>query len=204
MKKSLVIAAMLVLVITVSSVPNAQADCKIPQALVDLAKKINEECKKLAGTDSKFKDCAATIDKFKALSQKWNSLVGNSPLKIGPRDMAFNTDQLGTLIAPADRRFVSELIETNKGVTITVTKRKPAVGEEPTKGGCVVNICVIDPETQAETQLASVEIDKDAAVGTQVTRSFSAAQVGGKIVITRLDGKGLAARFPYTFRASKN
>lgn len=203
MRKSMIIAAALVLALGVSVIPSANADCKIPQALVDLAKKIKEECKKLEGTNSKFKDCAAKIDKFKALSEKWNTLVGNSPLRIGPRDMAFNTDQLGTLIAPGDRRFVSGLIETTKGVTITVTKRKPAVGEEPTKGGCVVNICVIDPETQAETQLATAEIDKDAAVGTQVVKTFSAAQVGGKIVITRLDGKGIAARFPYTFRASK-
>ena len=63
---------------------------------------------------------------------------------------------------------------------------------------------MLDPETQAETELASAEIDKDAPVGTQVVKSFSAAQVGGKIVVTRLDGKGLAARFPYTFRATKN
>ena len=203
MRKSMLITAMLVLALGVSVIPSANADCKIPQSLVDLAKKLKEECQKLAGTNSKFKDCAATIDKFQKLSVKWNSLVGNSPLKIGPRDMAFNTDQFGTLIAPADRRFVSELVEANKSVTITVTKRKPAVGEEPTKGGCVVNICVIDPETQAESPLATAEIDKDAPVGTQVTKTFSAAQVGGKIVITRLDGKGIAARFPYTFRASK-
>jgi hypothetical protein len=138
------------------------------------------------------------------LIDKWNGLVQNSPLRLGPRDTAFGQDQVGTVVAPGDRRFVSQPIEPTKGVTISVKKRAPIAGDQPTKGGCVVTVCAVDLDSAAETSLASFTFEPDAKVGTEFNKSFAASQVGNKVIIVKLDGKGLAARFPYTYKATKN
>jgi len=199
MKKSL-IAMSLMFVFTFSfvSMPSANAQCNVPPVVKDLAKKLAEKCKALEGTNSKFADCSKKITTFKTLVQSWNELVGNSSLKIGPREMAWDTPQIGNLVAPIDRRFVSQLIEEGKGATISVKK----TGEG--KAVCEVYICAVDIDTQAETSLGSFTFDKDANPGTVQTKSFSASQVGKKVIVVRLNSKGLAARFPFEFKASKN
>ena len=199
MKKSLiVIAALFVFTFSFASTPSANAQCNVPPVVKDLAKKVAEKCKSLEGTNSKFADCSKKIQTFKTLVETWNGLVGNSSLKIGPRDMAWDTPQTGNLVAPIDRRFISQLIEDGKGATITVKK----TGEG--KATCEVYVCAVDIDTQAETSLASFTFDGNANVGAQFSKSFSAAQVGKKVIVVRLNSKGLAARFPFEFKASKN
>lgn len=200
MKKNLiVIASLFVITFSFGSMPAANAqDCQTPPILKELAKKLLDKCKELKGTNSKFADCSKTIDTFRQLESAWNGLVGNSSLHIGPRDMEWNTVQSGDLVTPADRRFISEPIEDGKGATISVKKSGDG------KGRCTVSVCAIDIDTQSESALATFSFDEDAKVGTEVTRSFSSAQVGKKILIVRLNGQGIARRFPYQFKASKN
>ncbi len=199
MKKSLIaMSLMFVFTFSFARVPVANAQCNVPPVVKDLAKKLADKCKALEGTNSKFADCAKKIETFKNLTETWNNLVGNSSLKIGPRDMEWNTPQTGNLVAPADRRFVSQLIEEGKGATITVKK----TGEG--RASCEVYICAVDIDTQAETSLGSFTFDQDAKPGAVQSKSFSASQVGKKVIVVRLNGKGLASRFPYEFKASKN
>jgi outer membrane lipoprotein-sorting protein len=198
MKKSLIVAAsMFLFAVIFASTPSANAQCNVPPVVKDLAKKLSDKCKSLEGTNSKFADCSKKIDTFKNLVQAWNNLVGNSSLRLSPRDMEWNTAQTGNLVAPGDRRFISQIIEDGKGVTISVKK----TGEG--KAACEVYICAVDIDTQVETSLGSFTFAQDAKPGEQ-SKSFSAAQVGKKIVVVRLNGKGLASRFPYEFKASKN
>ncbi len=180
------------------SMPTADAQCNVPPVLKELAKKLSDKCKSLEGTNSKFADCSKKIETFKNLTQTWNNLVGNSSLKIGPRDMEWNTPQIGNLVAPADRRFISQPLEEGKGATISV--KKTADG----RAACEVYICAVDIDTQAESTLGSFTFDNDAKVGTVLSKSFSGAQVGKKIIVVRLNGKGIASRFPYEFKAVKN
>ena len=200
MKKNMLIATLLMtMVFSVTLVPAASAqDCNVPNSIAGLIQKLREECKKLEGAQANNSTCTSKRSTFLKLVDAWNSIVSGSSLQIGPRDMQWNTPQTGNLLAPADRRFISQLIEKDKGVTISVKKSGDG------KADCVVNICSVDLDTGAETKLSSDTIDGNAAVGTEVKKSFSSAQVGNKIIIVRLDGKGAAKRFPYTFTASKN
>jgi len=200
MKKSLIaIAAVFVFTFGFASTPSANAQsCQTPPVVKELAKKLLEKCKSLEGTSSKFADCSKKVQTFKQLEDAWNGLVGNSSLKIGPREMEWNTVQTGNLLAPGNRRFISKPIEEGKGASISIKKS----GEG--KARVEVSICAVDIDTQAETNLASFTIDSDAKVGTDFTKSFSASQVGKRVLIVFLDGKGLGARFPMQFKASKN
>lgn len=199
MKKSLIVTASLFLfAFSFAATPSANAQCNVPPVVKELAKKLLDKCKSLEGTNSKFADCSKKIDTFKNLVQTWNGLVGNSSLKIGPREMEWNTPQTGNLVAPADRRFVSQLIEEGKGATITVKKTGDG------RASCEVYICAVDIDTQAETSLGSFTFEAGANAGKEISKSFSAAQVGKKVIVVRLNGKGLASRFPYEFKAVKN
>jgi hypothetical protein len=200
MKKSLfIVAGMFLFTVIFTSTPNANAqNCQTPPVLKELAKKLAEKCKSLEGSNSKFADCSKKIQVFKQLEDAWNSLVGNSSLKIGPREMEWNTVQTGNILAPGDRRFISKPIEDGKGATINIKKSGEGRAE------LVVNVCAVDIDTQAETNLASFTFDSDAKVGSTFNKSFSAAQVGKKIIVVFLNGKGLAKRFPLEFKASKN
>lgn len=204
MRKNM-IAITLLLAVGFVALPSASADsCDIPAFVKDFVKNLRDECKKLEGPNAATSTCTKKQATLLKLVDKWNGLVQNSPLRLGPRDTAFGQDQFGTVVAPGDRRFVSQPIEPGKGVTISVKKRAPVVGDEPTKGGCVVTVCAVDLDSAAETSLASFTFEKDDKVGTEFSKSFSASQVGNKVVIVKLDGKGIAARFPYTYRATKN
>jgi hypothetical protein len=205
MKRSL-LAITLLFAIAFAALPSADAQsCDIPAFVKDLVKKLKDECKKLEGPDAETSKCTAKRARFLELVQKWNTLVGNSQLRLGPREMEFGVTQTGTLVAPADRRFVSQLIEPDKGATITVTKQEATIPPKKTKGICVVNICAIDLDTGAETGLATHTFDSNADIGASVSKSFSASQVGNKVIIVRLDGKGgVGDRFPYSFKSTKN
>ena len=204
MKKNL-LAISLVFAIGVVALPSASAQsCDIPAFVKDFVKNLRDECKKLEGPNAATSTCTKKQAALLKLVDKWNGLVQNSPLRLSPRDTTFGQDQLGTVIAPGDRRFVSQPIEPGKGVTISVKKRAPAIGEKDTKGGCVVTVCAVDLDSASESSLASFTFDPDAKVGTEFSKSFSTSQVGNKVIIVKLDGKGIAARFPYTYRATKN
>jgi len=204
MKKNLLVIS-LVFAIGVVALPSASADtCDIPGFVKDFVKNLKEECKKLEGPQASTSTCTKKQAQLIKLVDKWNTLVQNSPLRLGPRDTAFGSEQFGTVIAPGDRRFVSQPIEPTKGVTISVKKRAPLAGDQPTKGGCVVTVCAVDLDSATETSLASFTFESDAKVGTEFSKAFSASQVGNKVIIVKLDGKGLAARFPYTYKATKN
>lgn len=200
MKKNMLIATLLMtLVVSITVVPAASAqDCNVPGSLAGLLQQLRAECKKLEGDQASTSTCTSKRATFLKLVDAWNKIVSGSSLQIGPRDMAWATPQTGNLLAPADRRFISQLIEEGKGVTISVKKR------EDGRADCVVNICAVDLNTSAETKLSSDTIDGNAAVGTELVKTFSAAQVGNKIIVVRLDGKGVGKRFPYTFTATKN
>ena len=204
MRKNL-LAITLLFAIGFVALPSANADsCDIPGFVKDFVKNLKDECKKLEGPQASTSTCTKKEASLLKLVDKWNTLVQNSPLHLGPRDTNFGSEQFGTVIAPGDRRFVSQPIEPTKGVTISVKKRAPLVGDQPTKGGCVVTVCAVDLDSSAETSLASFTFESDAKVGTEFLKSFSSSQVGNKVIIVKLDGKGIAARFPYTYKATKN
>ena len=199
MKKNMLIATLLMtLVIGITVVPASAQDCNVPNSLAGLIKQLRDECKKLEGAEANTSTCTSKRSTFLKLVDAWNSIVSGSSLQIGPRDMQWATPQTGNLLAPADRRFISQLIEEGKGVTVSVKKR------EDGRADCIVNICAVDLNTGAETKLSSDTIDGNAAVGTELKKTFSASQVGNKILVVRLDGKGVGKRFPYTFTATKN
>jgi predicted secreted protein len=204
MRKNLIAITLLVAAGFVALPAASAQSCDIPAFVKDFVKNLKEECKKLEGPQASTSTCTKKQAALLKLIDKWNGLVQNSPLKLSPRDTTFGQDQLGTVIAPGDRRFVSQPIEPGKGVTISVKKRAPAIGEKDTKGGCVVTVCAVDLDSASETSLASFTFESDAKVNTEFNKSFSASQVGNKVIIVKLDGKGLAARFPYTYRATKN
>jgi hypothetical protein len=189
-----------------AAIPSTSAQsCDTPAIVKDLVKRLKDECKKLDGPQAETSTCTANRAKLLKMIEKWNELVGNSALRIGPREMEFGVEQTGTLVAPADRRFVSQIIEPGKGATITVTKRAASVGPSKTRGVCVVNICAVDLDTGAETGLATHTFESNADIGAQTVKTFSSAQVGNKILIVRLDGKGgIGDRFPFSFKAAKN
>jgi hypothetical protein len=203
MRKNL-LAITLLFAVGVVALPSANAACDIPAFIKEFVKNLKDECKKLEGPQASTSTCTKKQASLLKLVDKWNGLVSNSPLRLGPRDTAFGQDQVGTIVAPGDRRFVTQPIEPTKGVTISVKKRAPLVGENPTKGGCVVSVCAVDLDSAAETTLTSFTFESDAKVGTEFLKSFSASQVGNKVIIVKLDGKGIAARFPYTYKATKN
>lgn len=203
MRKNL-IAITLLFAVGFVALPSANAACDIPAFVKEFVKKIKDECKKLEGANAETSTCTKKQAALLKLVEKWNGLVQNSPLRLGPRDTAFGQDQVGTIVAPADRRFVTQPIEPTKGVTISVKKRAAAIGDKDTKGGCVVTVCAVDLDSATESSLASFTFESDAKVGTEFSKSFSASQVGNKVIIVKLDGKGLAARFPYTYKATKN
>ena len=200
MKKNLLIATLLMtLVVSFTIVPAANAqDCNVPNSVAGLIKQLRDECKKLEGADANTSTCTSKRSTFLKMVDAWNGIVSGSSLQIGPRDMAFGTPQTGNLLAPADRRFISQLIEEGKSVTVSVKKRDNGNAD------CVVNICAVDLNTGAETKLSSDTIDGNAAVGTEVKKTFTGAQVANHVLIVRLDGKGVGKRFPYTFTATKN
>lgn len=200
MKKNLLIATLMItMVVGFAGVPNVSAqDCNVPSSLASLIKQLRDECKKLEGDQANTSTCTSKRSTFLKLVDAWNGIVSGSSLQIGPRDMAWGTPQTGNLLAPADRRFISQLIEEGKGVTISVKKSGDG------KADCIVNICAVDLNTGAESKLSSDTIDGNAAVGAEIKKTFSASQVGNKVLVVRLDGKGVAKRFPYTFTATKN
>lgn len=205
MKRNLLAIALL-LAVVFAAIPSTNAqNCDTPAFVKDLVKKLKDECKKLEGAEAETSTCTAKRDKLLKMITKWNELVGNSPLRLGPRDMEFGVLQTGTLVAPANRRFVSQIIEPGKGASITVTKREATIPPKKTKGICVVNICAVDLNTGAETSLATHTFDSNADIGAQVVKTFSASQVGNKVIIVLLDGKGgIGDRFPYSFKATKD
>lgn len=204
MRKNL-LAITLLFAIGFVALPSANADsCDIPGFVKDFVKNLKDECKKLEGAQASTSTCTKKEARLLQLVEKWNGLVQNSPLRLGPRDTNFGSEQFGTVVAPGDRRFVTQPIEPTKGVTISVKKRAPIAGDQPTKGGCVVTVCAVDLDSSAESSLASFTFESDAKVGTEFSKSFSSSQVGNKVIIVKLDGKGLAARFPYTYKATKN
>jgi len=120
MKKNL-LAISLVFAIGVVALPSASAQsCDIPAFVKDFVKNLKDECKKLEGPNASTSTCTKKQAALLKLIEKWNGLVQNSPLKLSPRDTTFGQDQLGTVIAPGDRRFVSQPIEPGKGVTVSV------------------------------------------------------------------------------------
>ena len=205
MRRTLLALALLA-AIGFAAIPSTEAqNCDTPAFVKDLVKKLKDECKKLEGPDAETSKCTAKRARFLELVRKWNELVGNSPLRLGPREMDFNVEQTGTLVAPGNRRFVSQLIEPDKGASVTVTKRAATVGREKTRGICVVSICAVDLDTGVESNLASHTFNSNADIGAQVVKSFSASQVGNKVLIVKLDGKGgIGDRFPFAFKATKN
>lgn len=203
--RRILLTTALMFAIGIAIIPSSNAqDCDIPNVVKDLVKKLNDECKKLEGEDAKTSTCTKKQARLVKMVEKWNSLVGNSSLRIGPREMEFGIEQTGSLLTPGDRRFVSQIIEPGKGVTVNVTKRAASIGDDDTKGGCVVNICAVDLDTGAESKLATHTFEGNASIGTQMNKSFSSSQVGNKVLIVRLDGKGVGKRFPYSFKATKN
>jgi hypothetical protein len=203
MKRSLLAIALLFAICFAAS-PGADAQsCDTPAIVKDLVKKLKDECKKLEGPDAETSKCTEKRARLLQMIAKWNELVGNSPLRIGPREMEFGIEQTGVLITPGDRRFISQIIEPDKGASVTVIKRAATVGPEKTRGECIVSICAVDLNTGAETSLATHTFVENADVGTQMVKDFSASQVGNKVLIVRLDGKGVGARFPFSFKATK-
>ncbi|HXG93698.1 MAG TPA: hypothetical protein VNN73_15240 [Blastocatellia bacterium] len=194
MKKNLLIATLMMAVaVSLTALPAAfAADCKTPGALLDLMKKISQECKNDGGTD--LKNCVEDPSKYAKLVRAWNSFVGNGPLHIGPRQIEFGVAQRGNLVAPGDRRFISEPLDKD---SVTISVKKTGEG----KAICELSICKVDANGVV-TNIGSFTFPSDAPVGKEFSQTFTGVKACALDVL--LNGKGgIGARFPMEFKATK-
>lgn len=155
----------------------------------ELLKKHQDKLKELGCKDDK--ECAKNRQKlFENSVNFWNSLVGNSPLTIGPRRLDFDSDLKGTVINPGERRFISLPIIDYDKMTVSITKQG---GQAETE----LTISKLDAQGKC-TELVHEDIPKGTG---NYARSFSFDEVRGSVIIVRLTPKGLGRKLEYTLKA---
>jgi hypothetical protein len=197
MKKTLTIASLFAVVVTLLAIPTVHAgagDCEpASKAISDILKKWTEECGKELGGAPDSKKCLAA-DKFNKLVPKLNAWAANGWATIGPRTIEFGNSQTGTLLMPANRTFLSTTPLEKDSATITVNKKEG-------KGGATVMICKID-SNGSYTKLKELDFDPDKSTASQ-TATVSGLQ--NFILQVYIDGHGggVGREFKYDLRVTK-
>src|SRR5262245_63131992 len=97
MKKSLIVSFMITALIYATATPRVNAqDCSTPGAFREVMKQLTKECQKL-GNFSNLASCVASAPVYAKVLGFWNTLAGNGPLRVGPREAVYNQAQHGTV-----------------------------------------------------------------------------------------------------------
>ncbi|MGH1342890.1 MAG: hypothetical protein ACRBN8_15110 [Nannocystales bacterium] len=122
----------------------------------------------------------------------WNSNVGGTWARLGPRDLIVNTEHAGTVVGPGERVFIAETPLNTTDVTVRVEK---LAGKAKTN----VTVCSVD---QAGRAVKVWEFTAPKGGGTKTWKKT----IGGmkdKILTVHLAGKSASKKFKYTLEASK-
>ncbi|HWP42959.1 MAG TPA: hypothetical protein VNO14_06980 [Blastocatellia bacterium] len=195
MKKSILIAGVMIMAVVFAAMPSARADeCKsLTQIATSIFSKFAEECKKEGEADTK--KCTLSA-KFRAIVERLNAFANNSWATLGPRKIEFGTTQTGTLIIPGDRTFLSSTPLDKNSATITITKKDG-------RGGAVVTICKVN-DKGVYTKLKEFRFDTGDPKS-PVTRTETVSGVQNHILQVRLDGQGggPGSRLAFDFKVTK-
>jgi hypothetical protein len=125
---------------------------------------------------------------------KWNDLVGNSGLRIGPRSIRLGKKVSGTLESVTDRVFITPHPLLQEEVNF---KMKHTSG----KGKMECTICAIDDKGKAKclaefTYKSGEDNDGD-------SKMIKLRGTLGRVLVINLDGKSLLGEFGYEIVLSK-
>lgn len=107
----------------------------------------------------------------------WNDLADNGGMTIGPRMLSWNASEHGKVIAPGDRTWISE---------------------GPASGGAAVGIRYLDGRAAVTISYCAVDASGNVSLlgmqdfqrkGPKKPLRFSAAEVDGKFIVVRIDGR---------------
>jgi len=220
-KKAIVLASLLILLIHASGAQTASAQrCEsFAQIFTDVWKKWGETIIKvgcvvkaaattsaaapvtagasLAATVTLSATCIKNASKYKeaaeAMVLAFNALADNGQATLGPRRIEFGQNQLGTLVGPSNRTFVSVYPMDKNSVTFKVKKLE-------FDGKVEVVICKIDADSKM-TNLAVFNFTGDEKDGTEIVKTVTGVE--NQLVQIRLNGQSAAKRFKYQFSAIK-
>ena len=221
MKKKIMIAALVMFIANVTTVPIASAqNCKSPAQIVSniwkkwgdtiiavgcVAKSVATTSAaapvtgglSLSATAALSAQCIRNTQKYKEAIEKmvslFNDLADNGPATLGPRRIEFGNLQTGVLVGPMDRTFVSVYPMDKDSVTFRVKKVE---GESRVE----VVICKIDSQGTV-TNLTVFETDEKDPDGKEYVKTVTG--VSNHLVQIRLNGKSAIKKFKYQFRATK-
>lgn len=186
MKKSVVISVVTSLAVTGTLSGTAHAgSC---QDAGELATKLVEAANKLCTqSGGRFKNCDAkklgtAVNEVDYWVKWWNSTVGNTAAKLGPRSLAYNATDKGTILNPGVRTWIS--LEPSAG------RAKLQIKALGGKAGMEVSYCAVNADGRIDF------LGTDTAGGGQSPplRELSEDQVGGKFIIVKMDGTGGALK----------
>lgn len=186
MKKSVVILfASSLGILGALSEPAYAGNC---QDAAELAKKLVEAANKVCTqAGGRFKNCDpkkidAAVSQVDYWVKWWNSTVGNTAAQLGPRSLAYNATDKGTILNPGVRIWIS--LEPSAG------RAKLAIKALDGKAGMEVSYCALNSEGRIDF------LGTDTAGGGQSppVRELTEEQVGGKFLIVKMDGTGGALK----------
>jgi len=194
MKKSLIVSFMIMALIYTMATPSVRAqDCSTPGAFREVMKQLTKECQNL-GNFSNLAACVTSAPLYSKIIGFWNTLAGNGPLKIGPREAKYNQTQQGTLIIPGDRTFIAAPSDKNS-VTLSVKKRGG-------KGGAKLSICKVDGDGNVGF-LDTFTFQPDAPDGQEYKKTFSGVVANGFTIFLDGQGGGALREFQFNLTLSK-
>jgi len=205
MKRTVVIASLLILAMNLPSSSAPAAECKsIAQITSDIWKKWAAVgaalgCQALAAEGDISANVCANSSKYpEAVNQMlafYNQEVNNNWAEIGPRKIEFGTSQEGDVIGPGERVFISPAPVNKDSVTIKIKKLD---GRARTS----VVICKIT-QNNIPTKLAEFEFaEGDGNAGEEITKTVSG--VRNQLVQVHLHAETVSRRLHYSLRADKN
>jgi hypothetical protein len=194
MKKSLIVSFMITALIYATATPRVSAqDCKTPGPFREAMKQLTSECKKL-GSFTDLVGCVTSAPLYAKVIGIYNAIVGDGPLKVGPRNLNFNQTEQGSLKIPGDRVFITP--PSDKGsATISIKKRGG-------QGGAKVSICKVDGNGNV-TLLDTHTFQPDDPDGKEYKKTFSGVLAHGFTTFMDGAGGGLLRRFDFDIRLSK-
>ncbi len=179
-----------VLFFSLSAAENAHAgDCRDAASygnkLVEAASKI---CEKVNG---KFQKCDSTklggaVSEIQSWIKWWNQMFGNTWATIGPRQIAYQALDRGTLVSPGDRVWISvapSFQEANVRIRLIDGKAK-----------LTVSYCAL----KADGTMDFLGSDTAGSGQSPPQKALTREQVVGKFIVVKMDGQGgLGLRYQY-------
>jgi len=194
MKKSLIISFMMTALIYATATPRVSAqDCSTPGPFREVMQQLTKECRNL-GNFSNLAACVTSAPIYSKILGLWNTLAGDGPLRVGPREAKYNQLEQGALILPGDRRFLAAPSDKNS-VTLSVKKRGG-------QGGAKLSICKVDGDGKV-VHLDTFIFDPDDPVGKEYKKTFSGVIANGFDIFLDGQGGGIGRKFEFDLRLSK-